>query len=92
VPNHSSALVQAFLTKYRITQVCQPLYIPDFTPCNFWLFPKLKSPLKGRKFQTPDEIKENTTRQLMVNLKKGFADCFEKWKEHWDKCVRSQGE
>ena len=29
-------------------------------------FPKLKSPLKGKRFQTVDEIQENTTGQLMV--------------------------
>ena len=25
-------------------------YSPDLAPCDFWLFPKLKSPLKGRRF------------------------------------------
>ena len=25
-------------------------YSPDLTHCDFWLFPKLKSPLKGRRF------------------------------------------
>jgi hypothetical protein len=41
---------------------------------------------------TANEIKENATRQLMAIPKKEFSDCFEKWKERWDKCVRSQGE
>jgi len=49
-------------------------------------------PLKGRRFQTANEIKENATRQLMAIPKKDFSDYFEKWKERWDKCVRSQGE
>jgi len=31
-------------------------------------------------------------RQLMAIPEKDFSDCFEKWKERWDKCVRSQGE
>jgi hypothetical protein len=35
------------LTKHHISQVCYPPYSPDLNPCNFWLFPKLKSPLKG---------------------------------------------
>ena len=37
------------------------------------------------------KVKENATRQLMAIPKKDFSDCFEKWKECWDKCVRSQG-
>ena len=31
-----------------------------------WLFPKLKSPLKGKRFQTIDEIQENMTGQLIA--------------------------
>ena len=27
-----------------------PSYSPDLAPCDFWLFPNLKSPLKGRRF------------------------------------------
>jgi hypothetical protein len=49
-PAHSTALVQAFLAKYHVTQVCQPPYSPDLAPCDFWLFPKLKLLLKGRIF------------------------------------------
>ena len=41
-------------------------YSPDLVSCDFWLFPKLKSPLKGKRFQTIDEIQENTMGQLMA--------------------------
>ena len=34
---------------------------PDLVPCNFWFFPRLKSPLNGKRFQTVDEIQENRT-------------------------------
>ena len=52
VPAHASQLLKSFLVKHQITQVNQPHYSPDLVPCNFWLFPKLKSPLKGKRFQT----------------------------------------
>ena len=41
-----------FVAKHHITQVCQPPYRPHLAPCDFWLFPKLKSPLNGRRFVT----------------------------------------
>ena len=64
---HSCILSGAvFFAKHHITQVTQPPYSPDLVPCNFWLFPKLKSPLKGERFQTVNEIQENTTGQLMA--------------------------
>ena len=47
----------------------QPFYSPDLAPCDFWLFPKLKSPLKGKRFQTVSEIQENTTGQLMASVR-----------------------
>ena len=64
--HHVSHLVQRFLAKHQITQVTQPPYNPDLVPGNFWLFPKLKSPLKGKRFQAVDEIQENNTGQLMA--------------------------
>ena len=55
-----------YLTKHQITQLTQPTYSLDVAPCNFWLFPKLESPLKGKRFQTIDEIQENVMGQLMA--------------------------
>ena len=55
-----------FLAKYQITQVNQPHYSQDLAPCDFWLFPKLKSPLKGNRIQNISEIQEDTMEQLMV--------------------------
>jgi hypothetical protein len=48
-PAHSTAPVQAFSANHHTINVCQPPYNPDLALCNFWLFSKLKSPLKVRK-------------------------------------------
>ena len=66
-PAHASCLMQNFLAKHQITQVTQPPTVHIWCPvADFWLFPKLKSPLKGKRFQSLSEIQENTTGQLMV--------------------------
>ena len=39
---------------------------PDLVPWDSRLFPKLKSPVKGKRFQTIDEIQENTMGQLLA--------------------------
>ena len=62
--HHISCIV--FWQKHQITQATQPRYSPDLAPSNFWLFPKLKSPLKGKRFQTIDENRENVTGQLVA--------------------------
>ena len=41
-------------------------YSLDLVPCDFWLFPKVQPPLKGKRFQAIDEIQENMMEQLMV--------------------------
>ena len=56
---------RVFLAKHQITQVTQHPYSPDLAPCNFWLTPKLKSPLKEKRFQTVHEIQEHMMGQLM---------------------------
>jgi hypothetical protein len=50
VPAQSTALVQAFfLAKHQITLVWRHHYSPGLSPCNFWFFSKLKSPLKVKR-------------------------------------------
>jgi hypothetical protein len=45
-PAHFSCLIQDFLAKHGISQIRQAPYSPDMAPCDIWLFPKLKMPLK----------------------------------------------
>ena len=61
-----SCLMQSFLAKQQINQVTQPPYSPDLGSCNFWLFTKLRSSLKWKRFQTVGEIQENMMGQLMA--------------------------
>ena len=36
-----------------------PPYSPELAPCDFWLFPKLKSALKGQRFADLSDIQRN---------------------------------
>jgi len=39
---------------------CAPSpYSPDLAPVDFFLFPKFKTTLKGRRFQTKEKIQDN---------------------------------
>jgi len=58
VPAHVSFLIREFLTKNETTVVPQASYSPDLAPAEFFLFPKLKSSLKGRRFQTVERIEK----------------------------------
>jgi len=74
-------LIREFLTKHEATVVPQPPYSPDLAPADFFLFPQLKSSLKGRQFQTIEEIEENSIRDLRAILQNTFQDAFQNWKK-----------
>ena len=68
--------------------LCFPPYSLDLAACDFFLFPKLKKPRKGRRFETISEVKANATKELKAITKEAYQDCFKKLKHSWDKCAR----
>ena len=91
-PGHSSNLVQQYLAKHKVLQLCQPPHKPDIAPCDFWMFLKLKMALKGKQFDDIETIQSNATRELKANPKSAFEDCFKMWKHRWERVVQSNGD
>jgi len=58
---------QDFLTKHKIAVLQHPPYSPDPAPCDFFLFPKIKSALKGTRFESVYAVKAKAT-ELMNKL------------------------
>ena len=63
--SHLTSRVEFFLWNIQLTRWLTSLQL-KLLICDFWLFPKLKSPLKGKRFQTISEIQGNMTGQLMA--------------------------
>ena len=61
------------------------MYSPDLTPCDFFLFPKMKLNLKGRRFGTIEEIQAESQRVLDTLIEKDFQEAFQKWRRRWDR-------
>ena len=55
---------QSYLVTKQITLLEHPTYSPDLAPSDFFLFPKIKDILKGRRFDDIDDIRSNTTAAL----------------------------
>jgi len=75
-PTHSLQLIQTFLAKHNIPVVRQAPYSPDMAPCDFWLFPHLKTQLRGIWFESRDDIIWNTLAKLYSVRKEAFQKCF----------------
>ena len=64
----------------------------DLALCDFWLFPKLKTTIKGTRFQSRKNVMEKTTVELRSIPEEEFKRSFQEWQRCLEKCVRSQGE
>jgi hypothetical protein len=91
-PSHASLLIREFLAKQETIVVSQHPYLQIWSLRIFFLFPKLKSTLKRRRFQTVEEIKENSLQDLRAIPQNTFQDAFQNWKKRWEWCINSRGE
>ena len=73
-PVHNSIFVTDYLTKMGIKTVPQPSYSPDLTPCDFWLFPKLR----GCRYETIEEMKEAVMKVIDTLTQENFDGAFRK--------------
>ncbi|UYV63552.1 hypothetical protein LAZ67_2004636 [Cordylochernes scorpioides] len=69
---HTVHVVLQFLAKHSTIQIPHPPYSPDLAPNDFFLYPKLKINLKGRKFDNVDMIQAESKATLR-NLSKRLA-------------------
>ena len=90
-PCHTAITVIEYLAKKGIPVVPQPLYSPDLSPCDFFLFLKLKFHLKGRHFGTVENIEKAVTGQLKAIPVSDYQRCYEEWEQRLRRCVASQG-
>ena len=66
-----------------IKTVPYPPYSPDFAPCDFWLFPKLR----GCRYKTIAEMKEAGTKVIDTLTEEDFHGTLQKLLERHNKCI-----
>jgi len=90
-PARTTLSIREFLAKKNIPVLPHPPYSPDLAPCDFFLFPKLKSELKGHHFGTVENIQKVVTDELYTLTENDFRYCYDQWGKRWNHCVASQG-
>ena len=86
-PVHNSILVTDYLTKMGIKTVHHPPYSPDLAPCDFWLFPKLRS----CHYETIEEMKEAVMKVIDTLTQEDFHGSFQKLLEQYE-CIAARGD
>ena len=54
--SHKCEVVKSFLASEKVKVLNQPPYSPDLSPCDFFLFPRLKKMLSGNKYTSRSSL------------------------------------
>ena len=87
-PIHNSILATDYLSKIGIKTVPQPPYSPNLAPCDFWLFPELRS----CRYETIDETEEAVTKVIDTLTQENFHGAFQKLLERYNKYIAAGGD
>ena len=89
-PAHNALSVKQFLATENIAVLEHPPYSPDLAPCDFYLFPKINSVLKGTHFVSVESVKAKTVEVLNSLTEHELRNCFEQWQHRLQLCVNSE--
>lgn len=89
---HKALSVGRFFAKHGTTELPHPPYSPDLSPCDYFLFPRMKKILKGNNFNDICEIQEKSLEILRTITKNEFSSCFDNLRKRWLLCCKAEGD
>ena len=85
------ATVQEYLEESGLFFFDHPPYSPDLSPCDFWLFPRLKEMLAGHRFESSCGIGSAVYQCLQHIPKEDYQAAFRKWVDQCKMCEEADG-
>jgi len=89
-PFHNATIIKQFLAQRKVTVLDHPPYSSDLAPADYFLFPKVKSHLKGHLFDLISDIQKAMTSTLNTTAKDNFYKGIQKLYDRADLCVQLQ--
>ncbi len=91
-PAHNAFLSLALVRGLGWTRLLHPAYSPDLAPNDFWLYPFLKAPLRGKRFANLAQLKEVVADRIGQIPSQEYKTCMlQKWPRRWAQCLEYQG-
>ena len=78
-------------TKHETKVIAQPSYSTDLAPCDIFLFPKLKYPLRGTRHESIEATRRNSLKELKAISTETYKKCMENWINRWHSCICLKG-
>ncbi len=92
-PAHHAAHTIARLKETNVETLDHPPYSPDLMPCDFFLFPRLKSLLHGCRFANVDTLQAEVSRILRFVISPAeYHNVMVELRQRWTKCVAANGD
>ena len=87
---HKSITMMAKLHELHFKLLLHPLYSPDLTLCNYWLFAELQRMLQEKRFVSNEEV---ITEAYFEAIEKSFyKKVTELLDKHWNQCITLEGD
>jgi [histone H3]-lysine36 N-dimethyltransferase SETMAR len=90
-PVHTSGLSMETIADSQFTLIAHPPYSPDLAPSDFWMFRHLKKSLRGKIFESAQDVQEDVKKFLGEQPRKFFETAFSELLTRWEKCVTNGG-
>jgi len=89
---HTANIVKQFLATKGVVQLEHPPYSPELNPPDFFLFPRLKLALKGKRFDDIPDIQRNVTMLLKSIPPEDFLRSFQDMYSRSQRCIVMGGD
>jgi len=90
--SHRVWITDEFFVKNHVESYPNPPYSPDLSPCDFFLFPKLKNQLRGIQFDDNTAMLDALEHAVNTLTKDDFKNCFDDWFIRMHKCIDAMGQ
>lgn len=91
-PPHKARVAMAAIKEAGFELMEHPPYSPDLAPSDFYLFPRLKEHLRGKKFFNDSEVITAVEAYLATQEKDFFLNGIRGLEKRWNKCVDLLGD
>ena len=85
-------MTNEFLLENHVEQYENAAYSPDLSPCDFFLFLKLKKQLRDIRFNDDNEMLTAFEQPIDSLTKEDLKNCLEDWFIRMHKCIDAEGQ
>ncbi|XP_014783185.1 histone-lysine N-methyltransferase SETMAR-like [Octopus bimaculoides] len=89
---NTAAATLDLLAENHVQIISHPDSSPDLSPCDYFLFSKVKEKLRGIRFESPEEAVQALVNQMSQLSNFEWTQCFSNWFKRMKTCIDCEGD